>query len=79
MFALISDSEGLPVSAIEAIRSGMPLLISNVGCKELINDNGVITDNIPEEIAKNLDYLFNNYQQCSQNFASYFLKILTHK
>ncbi|EEJ0784112.1 glycosyltransferase family 4 protein, partial [Salmonella enterica] len=37
IFALISDSEGLPMSGIEAHTAGVPLLLSDVGgCHELI-------------------------------------------
>lgn len=45
-FLLISDSEGLPISAIEAMSAGLPLILSNVGgCPELILNNGILVDN----------------------------------
>ena len=46
IFCLISDSEGLPLSAIEAMSCGMSLLLSNVGgCPELVLDNGILVEN----------------------------------
>lgn len=46
IFILISESEGLPMSAIEAMSNGLPLVISNVGgCCTLIHKNGELVDN----------------------------------
>ncbi|MBE9600306.1 glycosyltransferase [Pedobacter sp. MC2016-24] len=56
IFALISESEGLPISAIEAMSCSNALLLSNVGgCSELIDGNGVLVDNQVESIAKGID------------------------
>ncbi|EIA1621126.1 glycosyltransferase [Vibrio parahaemolyticus] len=63
LFALVSDSEGLPMSALEAASAGVPLLLSNVGgCSELINGNGVLVDNHPDEIATKLQWIKSNYK-----------------
>lgn len=52
IFALISDSEGLPLSALEAMSSGMPLILSDVGgCSELISQNGILVNNNIDEIS----------------------------
>ena len=52
-FLLISDSEGLPISAIEAMSAGLPLILSNVGgCAELINANGLLVNNTVDDIVK---------------------------
>jgi glycosyltransferase involved in cell wall biosynthesis len=53
IFCLISDSEGLPLSAIEAMSAGLPLILSNVGgCSELIHENGCLVENSVKEIQR---------------------------
>lgn len=68
IFVLCSDSEGLPMSAIEAASAGLPLLLSNVGgCYELIfndcmgNKNGELFSNEAEELKLQLNSMINNY------------------
>jgi len=64
VFCLISDSEGLPLSALEAMSCGMPLILSKVGgCVELIDGNGWLVENHVESI-KNV--IINNID----NFAA---------
>ena len=51
IFSLISDSEGLPLSALEAMSSGLPIILSDVGgCFELVEENGVLVQNNKDEI-----------------------------
>lgn len=65
IFILISDSEGLPMSAIEAMSAGLPLVLSNVGgCPELINENGFLVEN-------NVQSIINGIEQCKLKY-SYF-------
>lgn len=46
VFCLFSDSEGLPMSALEAHAHGVPLLLSNVGgAGELVGCNGLLVEN----------------------------------
>lgn len=53
IFALISDSEGLPLSALEAMSQGLPIILSDVGgCFELVDGNGVVVKNDVIEIKK---------------------------
>ncbi|CAM2860182.1 glycosyltransferase family 4 protein [Campylobacter hyointestinalis] len=52
IFALISDSEGIPLAALEAMCCSMPIIVSNVGgCSELIDDNGFLVENNVKSIA----------------------------
>ncbi|HEY4365964.1 MAG TPA: glycosyltransferase [Steroidobacteraceae bacterium] len=51
VFCLFSNSEGLPMSALEAHVHAVPLLLSNVGgCAELIHGNGLLVENSVEDI-----------------------------
>ncbi|KFC86790.1 glycosyltransferase [Hafnia alvei] len=70
IFALCSDSEGLPMSAIEAGSSGLPLLLSDVGgCRELIFDglNGIVYQNSKESLSYALQKIVNNYDEYRKN------------
>ncbi|EJL6492993.1 glycosyltransferase [Vibrio cholerae] len=62
IFALISDSEGMPMSALEAASSGMPLLLSDVGgCSELVMGNGLLVKNSVDNIVIAIDNILRNY------------------
>lgn len=59
---LISDSEGLPMSCLEAGVSGVPMIVSNVGgCPEVINGNGLVVDNDIESIRCAILELMSSY------------------
>ncbi|NIF57278.1 glycosyltransferase family 4 protein [Enterobacter sp. Ap-916] len=63
VFALISDSEGLPMSALEAHTAGLPLLLSDVGgCYEVIKKNGLLVSNNEKDIEEKLLEILNNYE-----------------
>jgi glycosyltransferase involved in cell wall biosynthesis len=67
-FMLISNSEGLPISAIEAMSAGLPLILSNVGgCPELIYNNGILVENNIESIVDAVDKIKENYIQYQAN------------
>lgn len=70
VFALISDSEGLPMSGLEAHTAGIPLLMSNVGgCSELIDGNGMLVENNESDLEEKLLEIIKNYEkffQCAQ-------------
>ncbi|OAT54108.1 exopolysaccharide biosynthesis glycosyltransferase [Kluyvera georgiana ATCC 51603] len=66
LFALISDSEGLPMSGLEAHTAGLPLLLSDVGgCAELIEGNGLLTSNDEKSINENIEHIFSRYEEYS--------------
>lgn len=60
VFVLASDSEGLPMSVLEAQSFGVPAIVTNVGgCPEIIENgvNGFIVNKDPSEIADRLTEL----------------------
>ncbi len=65
LFCLISDSEGLPMSGLEAASFGLPLILSNVGgCSELIEGNGILVENNVQDIR-------NAYYKMRSNYSNY--------
>lgn len=68
---LISDSEGLPIAAIEGAAAGLPLILSRVGgCPELIREqypNGILVNNNEIEIRKALKELHSKYEFYFEN------------
>jgi O86/O127-antigen biosynthesis alpha-1,3-N-acetylgalactosaminyltransferase len=85
IFMLISESEGLPMSAIEAMSAGLPLILSNVGgCPELIEENGILVNNdihsiksAVHQISKDINfYSLNSLQLYNTKFN---LELLSNK
>ncbi|MBK7819381.1 MAG: glycosyltransferase [Sphingobacteriaceae bacterium] len=66
----VSYSEGLPVTMMEAISFGIPLIATNVGgCNEICNENtGVLIDRDfdPKKVAKILETFKNSEMNTSQ-------------
>lgn len=59
---LTSDSEGLPMSALEAATAGLPLVLSDVGgCNEIIDGNGLLVTNSESSLVSALENIFTNY------------------
>nr|WP_218891805.1 glycosyltransferase [Cupriavidus plantarum] len=55
-FALVSDHEGLPLSVLEAMRAGLPVMASDLpGIREQLGEgDGVLTDNDVDALATRL-------------------------
>ncbi|ELM3735757.1 glycosyltransferase [Edwardsiella piscicida] len=72
IFALCSDSEGLPMSALEAGSAGVPMLLSDVGgCSELIiSDNDGRANG--ELFTNNVESLVGKIRNITDNYDSYF-------
>lgn len=83
LFMLPSNYEGLPVTIIEAMSFGKPIVASNVGgiSEIVLNDeNGYTVENIPDVFAEKIEYILENsdlYSQFSRNALERFKKNLT--
>lgn len=68
VYSLITNWEGLPIGIIEAMRAGLPILVSNVGgCSELVKNNGYLVErgNI-EDLKSKLKSIHENISMLSQ-------------
>jgi glycosyltransferase involved in cell wall biosynthesis len=73
IFALISDSEGLPLSALEAMSVGLPIILSDVGgCSELINKNGILVKNNIKDIKNAITLCIDNKEEFGKNSENEF-------
>lgn len=83
LFMLPSNYEGLPMTIIEAMSFGKPIVASNVGgiSEIVLNDeNGYTVENIPDVFAEKIEYILENsdlYSQFSRNALERFKKNLT--
>lgn len=73
LFVLPSLDEGLPISAIEAMRAKLPLVLTDVGgCRELIKGNGFLVNPTKEDITNAIiEYGKNVEKQKEMSKASY--------
>jgi glycosyltransferase involved in cell wall biosynthesis len=65
IFALLSDHEGQPISVIEAMRAGLPIVASDLpGIRTQITDGveGFLTANDPEAVARSIQRLMGDRQ-----------------
>lgn len=61
-FISTSETEGMPMSIIEALAHGIPVIATNVGgIHEQINNNGILLDKNPtrESVAEAIRYMYN--------------------
>ncbi|MGJ0366251.1 glycosyltransferase [Aliarcobacter cryaerophilus] len=76
IFSLISDSEGLPLSALEAMSSELPIILSDVGgCFELIDENGILVKNHVDEINRAIVNCISNKKIFANNSIKLFNNI----
>lgn len=67
LFIMTSTDEGLPISAQEAMREGLPLILTDVGgCEELIDGNGLLITPDHGEVKKAIEYINNNKHLLSE-------------
>lgn len=72
-FILISDSEGLPMSALEAMSAGLPLILSDVGgCAEIVVHSELLVRNETKDIQKAIRQLHENYHVLQPAMEPYF-------
>lgn len=74
--------EGSPISIIEAMRYGLPILATNKGCiTQMIQGAGyVLEDNYSEDdIIKGIEYIRKDYVTLSQNANTYYEKFYSKK
>lgn len=63
VFVLTSESEGLPMAAIEATSACLPVILSDVGgCGEVVDQNGILIENTTEALESALNTVFSNYE-----------------
>lgn len=68
VFILASKDEGLPAVGIEALRSGLPILITDVGgCAELVQNNGKILSGTAEKNIKDgIEYIIQHKNELAE-------------
>ena len=82
VYALISNWEGLPIGVIEALRMGLPIIVSDVGGNsELVNNNGFLVPRknklLLKGIIKKMYYKKENLPLWANNSRNLYLKFFT--
>lgn len=82
VFVLLSDHEGLPLTVIEAMRAGLPVVASAVGGIPELVDDGVsgllVSEAKPEAVAKALSTLLDTPERARQMGQCGRMRYLSH-
>ena len=77
LFVMSSLDEGLPISAIEALRAKLPLILTNVGGnKELIRNNGYLVTATLDDMTTAIEKFASNTEEqsrMSENSYQYYI------
>lgn len=71
MFIMTSDYEGYPITSIEAMRRGLPIVLRNTfdSAKDIIENNGILLDKEwnEDKFAEAVRKIYDNYEFYSKN------------
>lgn len=71
IFVMTSDVEGYPITSIEAMRRGLPIIIRNTfeGAEDIVIDNGILLEKEWDEnkFIAGINEIYNNYDEYSKN------------
>lgn len=71
IFIMTSDTEGYPISLIEAMRRGLPIILRNTfeAAQDIIKDNGILLEQEwnEEEFVRAVEKIYKNYEFYSKN------------
>ena len=71
IFVMTSDFEGYPISSIEAMRRGLPIILRNTfdSAKDIVKENGILLEREWNEVEfiKAIKKIYDNYEYYSEN------------
>ena len=71
IFIMTSDYEGYPITSIEAMRRGLPIVLRNTfdSAQDIIKDNGILLEKewIEDKFVEAVRKIYNNYEFYSNN------------
>lgn len=68
IFVLSSDYEGLPLTVLEAMASGLPIISTDVGgVSDVVTDNGILVEpNNIQQLSEEMIRLGSNFKECEK-------------
>ncbi|WP_300358128.1 glycosyltransferase [Fusobacterium sp.] len=71
IFIMTSDYEGYPITTIEVMRRGLPIILRNTfdSALDIVKDNGILLDKEwnEDEFIEGIERIYNNYEYYSLN------------